>query len=178
MFSAQAKKRVYTVFQLQNRGWYQEGIKVNVTWFKLMVLIREHKKFRIIIHIRLQLLCLGTHIEWRCSFQQISMAEINMGLNCEWVRLWLCLCSQHNGSILIIDIIFVDNFTLTNTLTSITSWLVCTKKYWSNPVMVKSVILGRGSSYKDLIFFGLKSKGGGSRLAEISILASYKAKLY
>ena len=42
---------------------------------------------------------------------------------------------------------------------------------------LKSAILERGSSYKDLIFFGLKSRGG-SRLAEISILASYKAKLY
>ena len=42
---------------------------------------------------------------------------------------------------------------------------------------LKSVILGRGSSYKDLIFFGHKSRGG-LRLAKISIQASYKAKLY
>ena len=42
---------------------------------------------------------------------------------------------------------------------------------------LKSAILGRGSSYKDFIFFGLKSRGGGSDLAETSILASSKAKL-
>ena len=49
-----------------------------------------------------------------------------------------------------------------------------------NQGWLKSTILGRGSSYKDLIFFGLKSRtsGGGRDLAEISIFAPYKAKLY
>ena len=39
------------------------------------------------------------------------------------------------------------------------------------------MILGRGSSYKDFIFFGLKSRGG-SDLAETLILVSSKAKLH
>ena len=43
---------------------------------------------------------------------------------------------------------------------------------------LKSVILGRGSSYKDLIIYRLKSRGGGRDFAEISILALYMAKLY
>ena len=43
---------------------------------------------------------------------------------------------------------------------------------------LKSAIQGRGSSYKELIISGLKSRGGGRDLAEISILISYKAKLY
>ena len=41
---------------------------------------------------------------------------------------------------------------------------------------LKSAILGKGSSYNDFVFFGLKSRGG-SGLAETSILASSKAKL-
>ena len=49
-------------------------------------------------------------------------------------------------------------------------------KQSSHQGWLNSAILGRGSSYKDFIFFGLKSRGG-SDLTENSILASSKTKL-
>ena len=39
-------------------------------------------------------------------------------------------------------------------------WITQTYSIHFNQGWIKSVILGRGSSYKDLIFFGLKSRGG------------------